>query len=203
MNKLFMILAILLSLSIAMPILSHADSNKYISLEELEGLSTNARNEIVKKRLKELKDSQKASQNIVGKVANVDPKNLEAWANLISTTIKTVCNDLSITVNEFAKTNVGKITMCLIVYKVIGKDLKGIIFGILLWIVTMPLIVMSFVHFHTRYKSKTLDKDGKVVDISYTKRYHWESGEAKGFSALAHTALFVGFTILCAVMVTL
>lgn len=199
MNKLFMILAILLSLSIAMPVLSHADSNKYISLEELEGLSTNARNEIVKKRLKELK----ASQGIIGEVANADPENLKVWANLISTTIKTVCNDLSITVNEFAKTNVGKITMFLIVYKIIGKDLKGVIFGILLWIVTMPLIVMSFVHFHTRYKSKTLGEDGKVADIDYVKRYHWESGEAKSFSALSHAIFFAGLTILCAVMVTL
>lgn len=199
MHKLFVILIVILGLSIAIPVLSHADSGKYIALEDLEGLSTNARNEIVKKRLQELKNGK----GILEGVSNLDPKSIEAWSKAISNGIRIVCTDLSIGVNDFIKTDVGKITMFLIIYQVIGKDLKGMLFGMLLWIITMPLIVMSFVHFHTRYKVKTLDENGKVADITYAKRYSWESGEAKGFSALIHTVLFVGLTILCAIMVTL
>lgn len=199
MHKLFVILIAILSLSIAMPMLSHANSNKYISLEELEGLSNNARSEIIKKRLKELK----AGKGILEGASNLDPENIEAWSKAISNGIRIVCTDLSIGVNDFIKTDVGKITMFLLIYQVLGKDLKGVVFGMLLWIVTMPLIVTSFIHFHTRYKVKTLDKESKVESVSYAERYKWYSSEAKGFSALAHTMLFVGLTILCAVMVTL
>ena len=195
MNKLFTILAVLLSLSIATPALSYAESDQSISLEELEGLSTNARNEIIKKRLKAFN----TDKGILGNVADANPRDIEAWAKAISTGIKVVCKDLSIGVNEFAKTDVGKITMFLIVYKVIGQDIKRIIFGVLLWVVTMPLILMSFIHFHTKRKMKILDNEGKVTDFKYITRYEWDSNDAKSFSAVVHGAMFVAITIGCAV----
>ena len=195
MNKLFMILAILLSLSIAVPALSHADSNKYISLEELEGLSTTARNEIIKKRLKDLG----ASKGILGDVSNLDPRSIEAWSKAISTGIKTVCIDLSISVNEFVKTDAGKITMFLIIYQVLGDDIRRIIFGMLIWLVTMPIIATSFIHFHTSRKIKVLGDKGQPDGIKYVKRYTWESSDSRTVSAVVHAAFFVAVTILCAV----
>lgn len=45
---------------------------------------------------------------------------------------------------EFADSNVGKLTMALIVWKVIGDDLTGILLGIPLWLLGSGLVVWSY-----------------------------------------------------------
>lgn len=45
---------------------------------------------------------------------------------------------------EFADSKVGKLTMALIVWKVIGDDLKGIVFGIPLWLLLTIALLWSY-----------------------------------------------------------
>ena len=45
---------------------------------------------------------------------------------------------------EFADSNVGKLTMGLIVWKVIGDDVKGFVFGIPLWLLIITILLWSY-----------------------------------------------------------
>lgn len=45
---------------------------------------------------------------------------------------------------NFARTEVGKITMAVVVWKVIGNDILGIIFTFFLWLTILPIWVWSF-----------------------------------------------------------
>ena len=97
-------------------------------------------------------------------VAGVDPNELDAWRKLITGTIKDVCNDLSITVNEFVKTPVGFGIAALIVYRVAGEDLldDAIDFVIMIPLWGLVSIIILFFAWYF-YSMKT------VYDIKYDK----------------------------------
>jgi len=106
------------------------------------------------------------------------------WAEVgkgIAVSLSAACKELSIGVNEFVKTPVGKLTTALIVWKVIGKDIWHMLLGFILFFVTMPIVISSFVYFHMRKKVK--HEDGT---ITYIERYEWEGPAGKIGSAWAH-----------------
>lgn len=45
---------------------------------------------------------------------------------------------------EFADSDVGKLTMALIVWKVVGEDIKGFVLGIPLWLLVASIIIWSY-----------------------------------------------------------
>lgn len=47
---------------------------------------------------------------------------------------------------KFADTDVGRITMFIVVWKVIGKDILRVLFSIALWVFCLPLWIWSFKH---------------------------------------------------------
>lgn len=177
--------------------LSFAQSNagRYLDLKDLEGLSNSAKDEIVKKSINKFKESSAGST-----IANIDPDKAERWAKIISTTIKTISKDLSLGVNEFVKTDVGKITMALIVYKVVGDDIKGIVFGIPAWIIITSILAMSFRFFHGSRKLEIKDDKGNVTDVKYIPRHKWildvhGKSESKCGSVWAHACMFIAITV--------
>ena len=186
---------IIMSLTVIMVLvtsLSFAQTGT-LSMKDLEGLSNSARQELINKKMKEFK----ASSTLV----NMDPDKAEKWAKIISTTIRTVSKDLSIGVNEFIKTDVGKITVALIVYKVIGDDIRHIVLGILWWFVTSLILGISFRHFHGNQKLKIKDKEGNVTEIKYIPRFAWNvdnqgGSESKVASSAVHMIMFIAITIL-------
>ena len=134
-------------------------------------------------------------------LANIDPDKAEKWAKIISTTIKTISQDLAVSVNEFVKTDVGKITMFLIVYKVIGDDIRHIVLGMLGWFMTSLILIISFRHFHGSKKFKIKDDKGNVTDIKYVPKFKWATdadggSDAKLASGGLHAAMFIAITIL-------
>lgn len=69
-----------------------------------------------------------------------------AWAELganIGTAMVSAARELGVTANEFSQTSLGKVVTLIIVYKVIGKDILGVVvgsfillfgFGVVLWL---------------------------------------------------------------------
>jgi len=194
MKKLFGISIVLCMLLVFIPT-SFAQTSNTLNLKDLEGLSQSARNEIINNKLDAMENT------VTNKIINIDPEKAEKWASIISTTIKTICNDLSISVNEFVKTPVGKITIFLIVYKVIGEDIKRIVFGVLGWLVTVSLILALMRKFHMSERIKTLDSNKKLVGVEYIPRFQWNSRDAKTTSAVFHVGGLILVTIAALVMI--
>ena len=92
--------------------------------------------------------SENASWVATDMIAN--PEKLDIWRKLITGTIKDVCTDLNVTVNDFIKTPVGTITAALIIYKVAGKELLERIFRVVF--ITSFWSIMMGILFYLRKK---------------------------------------------------
>lgn len=78
-------------------------------------------------------------------------------------------------VNEFAQTPVGKMTTFVILYKVVGKDIIGLIVGtIAIAVFTTIWLIYTYSAFS---KEKRIRVEDKVKTIQYTDR-SWSDGRA-------------------------
>lgn len=119
----------------------------------------------------------------------------EEWATFgekFGQVIASICKELGIAVNDFIETPVGKLAAIMIVWKVIGSDLWGIIGGTSVWFVVTGILMWSFRYFHMKVKIK--DKDG---GISFVKRHEFNSGDARVGSVAIHVVLFAAITGTC------
>lgn len=130
-------------------------------------------------------EAAKKATEIIPVISKVDPATIKSWAESISGVIKTICGELNVSVNDFIKTDAGKITIFLVAYKMIGDDVRAIIFSTLWALIFLPLIIFSLRIFHIPTKRKTKDKDGNEV-ITYEVRYDWQSGDCQTTSAVLH-----------------
>lgn len=167
---------------------------------------------------KEAEKVKKAAKEVVIKespvvkkvLENVTPENLTKWGNAIGEGIKGVCKSLNVEVNAFVETTVGKLTMGLIIYKVVGgKEIiigvKDVVFTILGYLFVVGILLFSYSKLHIPRKKYeyTTDAKGKTVR---SKDYEWEypgklvitSGESRIFSAIAHMVIFCIATIIAA-----
>ena len=128
-------------------------------------------------------EGQQATQSVLSVVKDVDPTELEAWGKLVSGTIKTICEDLSITVNDFVTTTVGMGVAALIAYKVAGKELLenalDIAVMVPLWFMVTAVNLFFVWYFfsaktiyHIKYndQGKKVEKKGERV-----QRYPWKT----------------------------
>jgi len=97
---------------------------------------------------------------------------------------------LNVEMNAFSTTSVGKITIYLIIYKLIGKDIIRLF--ILLGIIV--LLIFSFRNFFIKKKIK------EGSEIKYVERYDFVSRDAKGFCAVTHIILFLAIIIAISVI---
>lgn len=196
------ILIVLLGLLFMVPALSasaqlrRADTTITIDLQDLDDVTRNA----VMKRMKE---KETTGKGLVESVKDVDPNAVQVWADVVTKTIKTICRDLSIEANEFIKTPVGMIVAGTIVYKVVGKDalqaIKGIVFGIIGWVMTMLILYFIARKFIIPRKLKRTkvwnDEDkGKITETEYYFEIPYEfrpNSESKAVAVgfLAGTAI--------------
>ena len=124
---------------------------------------------------------------------------IEAWVGLgekVGKAIAATCKELSVQVNEFIKTPVGKMTVAIILWKAVGKDLWHIVGGISCWIVVTAILMWSFRFFHMKRKVK--DKDGTE---RYVELYDFNSNDARTTSACAHVIAFAAITLTCMLIV--
>lgn len=172
----------------------------------IDNLSRNEINEAISTSIK----SMPKSTGVIDIVNEVNPNNLEAWSKLITGTIKTVCQDLSITVNDFVKTPVAMGISALIIYKVAGKDLLDnaldIIIMVPLWFIMTGIILLLSWYFYsskTYYNKIYFDEKGKKVKEGLIKetRFKWEE-PAKRDEFPAKLALAI-VLIVCQILGTL
>jgi len=119
----------------------------------------------------------------------INPDTMAKWAEIgkgIATSLSAACKELSIGVNDFVKTPVGKLTTALIVWQVVGKDIWHIILGMLLFFTMTPLVIGSFLYFHTNKKVKLAD--GK---IEYVERFRWSGNNGRVGSAWGHVIFLI------------
>jgi len=131
------------------------------TMKDIADMDQTTRNHILS-AMKDKKDDDLRLKDILQN-ASKNSNGLKEWAGVISDTIKTVCHDLGVEVNEFVKTPVGMIVTGLIIYKVIGKDVitsaRRIFFVLIGWPIGMFIIGLSFFMFHVPKKIVTKSKD--------------------------------------------
>jgi len=150
----------------------------------LAALSTNEQNVMIK-YLKKIDAEEVKKNSVTNSIMNNIPtttEGLNEWRKLITGTIKDVCTDLNITVNEFVKTPVGMGIAGLIIYKMAGKDflLKSIdiilIIPIWLFIIGITIMVSWYM---LSYKTVYKIKDENIKIPIRVERYKWNSKDAR------------------------
>lgn len=162
-----------------------ANTEVTVDLKDLDDIT---RNKILDMMNDKKEEAAKKATEIIPVISKVDPATIKSWAESISGVIKTVCGELNVSVNDFIKTDAGKITVFLVAYKMIGDDVRAIIFSTLWALIVIPLLVLSLRTFHIPTKLKTKDKDGKET-ITYAIKYKWTSGACRAASGIIHYAL--------------
>lgn len=131
------------------------------------------------------------TQDQLKKLKGTDIKeNVHAWAGVGKEVGEAVNNSLqAITTqtNNFAQSGVGRVTIALVVWKVLGDQLIHILGGLIELIVFLPLWVWSYRRTCITRVFKMPDKTVKLVE--------YESGRGELPPRVAHSLFVVGFTI--------
>jgi hypothetical protein len=176
--------------------ISSAATHYSVDLDAIKGMSDEAKAEYLKGLVKQYVDNKENTSSIP-KVSSTEAKE---WATLISGAIKTICIDLSVSVNEFLKTDAGKITTFLIAYKIIGQDIKDIVFGTSAWFVITLILLISFWLIIIPKRIIVPGSDKRNPDVIYKPRLDF-SKEARGIMASIIAAMFIVITVVCLVLV--
>jgi hypothetical protein len=120
----------------------------------------------------------------------------ERFGEKLGRVIGDVCKQLGIQANEFIKTPAGKLTVALIVWKVIGEDLWDIVGGTLAWICITSILFVSFRHFHMNERITN-----KENEVQFIPRFEFEDDSNQIGSAWAHGIGFVLTTAVCLLIV--
>lgn len=142
-------------------------------------------------------------------VKGIDPNDLDAWRRVVTGTIKDICNDLSITVNDFVKTPVGAGIAVIVFYKFMGKDLLDNALDILIvvpgWFILTGIILFLGWYF---YHSKTLyeyreNANGKIEKVNPKRvtAYPWEEKTDKSGLAISLIVCEILMTIIALFLV--
>lgn len=76
-------------------------------------------------------------------------KEAEAWGDLGANMGKAMvgaAREVGVASNEFASTSLGKVVVGIVAYKVIGKDILGVIFGSLILVIGYSLAIWIFLN---------------------------------------------------------
>lgn len=123
------------------------------------------------------------------------------WAEIgenVAKAIAATAKALSIEVNEFVKTPVGKWAFFFIFWHILGAKIWAIVGGIGIWTTLGIMIWKSFRAFHIPQKL-LVEKDGKK-EYQY-KKYEFRSDDARVVSVGFHVGLFVALSIAMALVI--
>lgn len=155
---------------------------------DLEKLPPDARNAVL--------NVQKAASEVAPAVNKENLTLFKEYGKTIAETFAEVCKTLNVEVNNFANTPVGKLTMWLIVYKVVGKDIIHIALTIGLWLaVTIVCAIYAYV-FHMPKKFVKRDANKNITEIQYIQKFKWNDNSAKAVAAFVCAAVWVCSTLI-------
>jgi len=130
------------------------------------------------------------------------PKAME-WAETgtaVATALSATAKALSVEVNEFVKTPVGKWAMIFLFWYLLGHKIWAIVGGTLVWVTLMTLIVKSYRRmFITRriLVSETGVGINRVRTYAESAPYKFTSAESRGGAIGLHVGLGITTTLLC------
>jgi hypothetical protein len=130
-------------------------------------------------------------------------KGMLEWQEMgdaFATTIKAVCQTLNVEVNAFLKSDVGKLTAAVIVYKMVGKDILRIILYTSIWLGVTFFIALSIKFLHmNKIVSKTTEEDGKITKQAVAiERIEWTDDILKNVSMIVHIIAWFIFSCIIA-----
>ena len=192
--------------------------------ERTRGYVTNhmayrAKKAAAKKKAAEAPKDIAESQIVAKVIESITPENIQTWGTALAEGIKSVCHTLNIEVNEFIKTDVGKLTAGMLIYYVVGDDVikfttgaKDIFFTLAGYMFCIIVVLFSFHKLHLPRKKYTYTANdrGKMIR---SKDYTWEypgdsifSNEDKHryiriVSAASHVFIFLLLTLIAGVNV--
>jgi hypothetical protein len=200
-----------------------AGSNNSVNIDNLSPQEKTLFFELQKKASLANQQSDAAAQIAKGiqDLKGIDVKSLTDWRVFITDTIKDICRDLNVSVNDFIKTPAGAGIAGLIIYKVAGKDILfsvvskvfDIIFIIPFWIIIMVLILYFWRKYFTPvivYEKIIEDRDeaGKVISVVSKKpvrktSYPFQTSDSRQFmaGALIFTFILTNFITLMVIFV--
>ena len=140
------------------------------------------------------------NSNNVPIVGNITPEKLDQFAQTganIGKGLAAAAKEIGVAVNEFVETPVGILTVGLIVWHVIGDDIKGILGGILVWVIGFSAIrFVSNRAYPIRYEydmQKTNMFGNYVVKNKYRDDF---SPEMTAFTMIASGVVVVGIIVM-------
>jgi hypothetical protein len=181
---------------------SFAASNQTVNLDNLSAQEKALYFELQKKS--QMNQSTSAAESVakgIQDLKGIDVNALTQWRVFITDTIKDICRDLNVSVNDFIKTPAGAGIAGLIIYKVAGKDILfsvvskvfDVIFIIPFWIIMMSLILYFW---RKHYKPVLVydkiieerDETGKITKVIKKKplrktSYPFQSSESRNVLA--------------------
>ena len=89
--------------------------------------------------------------------STLDPKELNEWVDLgknIGLAVAATAKELGVASDTFLESTTGKITVVLIVWKVMGEDIIGVFGGTAAWFTITSIILWSFKFFHMSQRSE-------------------------------------------------
>ena len=125
-----------------------------------------------------------------------------------ATTIEQICKTLNVEVNTFLRSDVGKLTAAVIIYKMVGKDILLILLYVGAWFSVTFFMLMSikFLYMKKAVKQKVKDPEVKdqdkapwIITTEYVERFSWgEYTEVKMGSLFAHIVAWFVFSCIIA-----
>jgi hypothetical protein len=149
-----------------------AETRVNVDLEKLDPQSRNA-----------VLEAQKRAAETSATVSKENLNLFKEYGKSIAETFAEVCKTLNIEVNKFAETPVGKLTMWLIVYKVVGKDILHVILMLGMWFLVTGCCVIYAYIFHMPKKIVTRDDKKVITKIEYIQKFKWNDMSARAVSA--------------------
>ena len=147
-----------------------------------------------------------------GQPNSIIPQNLKGileWQEMgdaFASTIKTICQTLNVEVNTFLRSDVGKLTAAVIIYKMVGKDIIRIILytGVWLGVTFFMMASIFFLHMKRKVKKKVKDPEDDtgrsyITNVSYVERFAWdEDGYMRIGSLIVHIVAWFIFSCVLA-----
>ncbi len=88
--------------------------------------------------------------------------------------------------NHFGTTKVGTFVMAVVAWKILGKDLMGVVIGVPLLVIGISLWVWSYRNFFVPKRSLTKHDEANKVKTWSIVQYEFETREGKTVCACAH-----------------
>lgn len=148
---------------------------------DLEELSETARNEILDLEKNEDEKDPVTMDTVL---------EYQQYGVALGKALNSLVKELGITLNEFIKSPVGKLTTAVLLWKLVFYE----VFILFLKIGVMGLLVLvigfSFMRFHVPHRKVIKDpEDKKNKEVKWVQKYNWASGEMQFASVALHVGL--------------